>query len=177
MSASRPTVGADVLRTASWADDATRARTTGQAGTGWDLPLRSSRRGSLSSNACSPASAAPAPSRTVPGAAADCRRAAVLTTSPLTRHDGSPAPPVGTGTDAITSPHSTPTRTRSASGARPRAVATSLTPATMSMPARIARTASSSLARGSPKTASTASPMYFSTQPAWSSSAAPTRAK
>src|SRR5215210_644166 len=96
--------------------------------------------------ACSPATSAPA-------GAADCSRAAVLTTSPVTI----PSPSSGRASSATTaSPALTAAR---ASSPRSRIAAR------IARPDRTARSASSSCATGAPKTAITASPTNFSIVP------------
>ncbi len=87
----------------------------------------------------------------------DCRREAVLTRSPTTRPFSLPPGP----TEA--SPVRIPTR--SASSGEPWSEAILATLSTNSMPARTARSASSSLAVTAPHTAITASPMNLSTTP------------
>ncbi len=123
-----------------------------QAGTGLALPL------SARSPTCSKAIAPPAarrvasPTSTVPGFAADCSRAAVLTMSPAT------IPWFTAPSVTAASPVSTPAR---ASMPWPRTA----TASTSSSAARTARSASSSWATGLPQTAMTASPMNFSMTP------------
>ncbi len=126
------------------------------AGTGAALPFSvCSPAGSKAIDA-SAARIVASPTRTVPGAAADCSRAAVLTRSPATM-PSFVAPRV-----TAASPVSTPTRAWIPGPSPPTAVATS-------RPARTARSASSSWAIGVPQAAITASPMNFSTTPPWRS--------
>jgi hypothetical protein len=115
-------------------------------------------------SACSPASANPialsasrcvGPStRTDPGSAAVCTRAAVFSVS---RAIPSPPAPTVIATSPVTTPH------RAASPGAPTSAPSSATAATRSSPARTARSASPSAATGAPHTAITASPMNFST--------------
>jgi hypothetical protein len=104
------------------------------------------------------------PTRTVPGAAADWSREAVLTRSPATI----PWPIAPSVTAA--SPVSTPPRACSPGPSV-------CTASTSSSPARTARSASSSWATGAPHSAITASPMNFSTIPPCRSTTSRARSK
>ncbi len=105
---------------------------------------------------------------TEPTGAADCRRAAVFTTSPVTM----PSPRSGRAPSATTaSPVVTAARTASS---RPSSRNSSMV-SRIRRPERTARSASSSCATGAPKTAMTASPMNFSTVPPNRSMSALTR--
>ena len=95
------------------------------------------------------------PTSTVPGAAADWRRLAVLTMSPAT------IPWLVAPIVTAASPVKTPARAWIGCASSPSAG----TAATSSSAARTARSASSSWAVGAPQTAITASPMNFSTVP------------
>ena len=126
------------------------------AGTGAVLPLSSLSPAATNSTAGSAAMRVASPTSTVPGAATDWSRAAVLTMSPVTI----PWPSAPTLTAAA--PVSTPTRTASSTpSSRPSAG----TMSTSSRAARTARSASSSCAIGAPHRAITASPMNFSIAP------------
>ena len=99
------------------------------------------------------------PTATAIGGAADCRRAATFTASPVRK----PSPePGSTSRRTRASPVLTPTRTSTAWPAMPGRASTS---STRRRPARTARSGSSSCSVGTPKTATTASPMNFSTVP------------
>ena len=104
-------------------------------------------------------------SRISPGRAIDWMRAAVVIASPVRRRSPSAAMPPDTAT---TSPVASPMRTSRGSPS----AAASWSPDRIASAARAARTASSSWARGQPKTANTASPMNFSRVPSNRSTAA-----
>ena len=114
--------------------------------TGFGLPLSDSSKGSVIT-ASRTRFAVVSPSSTSPGAADCSSRAATLTASPMTKVSPS---------TATTSPVFTPIR-----ASRPR----SCTASRSSTAALTARSASSSVATGMPKTAITASPTNFSTVP------------
>ena len=98
------------------------------------------------------------PTSTCPGWAAACRRAAALTTVPVTS-----SWPVGELPTAA-SPDSIPIRTCSGRS-RPSSPPSRRTRSRIARPARTARRASSSCTCGRPNTAITASPMNFSGLP------------
>ncbi len=108
--------------------------------------------------------ASPAPTRTPLTGAADCRRAAVLTTSPATSASPSAA---FASSETSASPVLTAARISSPSSTSASRTASA---------ARTARSGSSSCATGAPKTAITASPMNFSTVPPKRSSSSRARA-
>ena len=118
-------------------------------------PSRRSVRGPRRRSARSRARNVASPTNTPSTGAADCRRAAVFTTSPATI----PSPDCG----------SAPTRDQRLTRVDPdrtwRSPPRSPTASWIARPARTARSASSSCATGAPNTAITASPMNFSTVP------------
>src|SRR4249919_3103213 len=161
-SSSRPTigVGGDV-------DGASRrSPTTSNAGTGSALPFSSSRCSSPHANRAPSARRVTPRTRTHPGDACDCRRAAVFSASPVAPYSTRPPPPIGPST---TSPVSMPTRM--ASG-RP---ASSSARSTIRSAARIARSASSSCVTGAPKSARIPSPARSLTVPPNASTASTIR--
>ncbi len=140
-------------RRSSARSEATRHAVTGRA-----LPFSGMSPCSSRTKACATPKAASGPSRVCPGGAAAWRRAAVLTTSPVTRQPDGPRV-------TTTSPVSTPSRTRTVPGSRPRLRSRRTVSSEMARAARTARTGSVSSARPAPKIAMTASPMNFSTSP------------
>ena len=102
-------------------------------------------------------------SRISPGRAIDWIRAAVVMASPVRRR----SPSRGAAAAATTSPVARPIRTSIGSLPMPR----SSSPVRIARAASEARTASSSCARGQPKTANSASPMNFSRVPSKRSTA------
>src|SRR6266511_801079 len=143
---------------------ASRAERATAAWTGADLPFSSSTCGSSHSNRASTSLRVAPPTRTVPGSAAVCRRAAMFTASPVAPYSTRfPAPTAPT----TTGPVATPTRTASGSTAQPRATSApySATSSAMARPARMARSGSSSCAAGAPNSASTPSPARSFTVP------------
>ncbi len=154
-SGSRPTNGPRCPERAVPARGATASAR--QARTGAALPL------SVLSPAGSNASASPTTWRvasstsTVPGSAAPWRREAVLTRSPVTI----PCP----SASSVTAASPVVTAPRAWSWPDSREANCVPTPATTSIAARTARSASSSWAMGVPHTAITASPMNFSSDP------------
>ena len=165
-SCSRPTNGVCVA--ASGCPTRLRASSARQARIGSAFPFASTL-------SCSPYAIAPSvvcivasSTMTDPTGAADWRRAAVFTTSPVTI----PSPRSGRAPSETTvSPVVTAARTAISS---PSSRSSSMVPRIRSA-ARTARSASSSCATGAPKTAMTASPMNFSTVPPKRSMSALTR--
>ena len=139
--ASRPIVGARSEPIASSRDRCARTPTTRKARTGVALPLNDSGATASISIASATASAVASPTRTVPGSAAVCSRAAVLTVSPVTR------PASGPSTAWTTSPVLTPTRSRRSLPSRSRRAPSRSTASTRARPVRTARSASSSRPR------------------------------
>ncbi len=131
-------------------------RSARHSATGSDFPLSVCSPEATYEIAASLARRVRSPTKTVPGSATDCTRAAVLTRSPATM----PCPVAPTVTAA--SPVTMPTRIAISAPTSPPSAATT---STSSSPARTARSGSSSRATGVPQTAITASPMNFSTVP------------
>ena len=135
---------------------ATAMRTASQAATGSDLPF--SRSGSSSTYSIDERVRrwVISPTVTEAGRAADCRREATFTGSPITVYP-SPTWP------ASTSPELIPTRSANSTPSIRSLI--SAIAACIARPARTARSGSSSCATGAPKTAITLSPMNLSTVP------------
>ena len=158
-SSSRPTIGVGAD-----ADGASRrSPITSNAGTGSALPFSSSRCSSPHANRSPAARRVTSPTRTRPGDACDCRRAAVFSASPVAPYSTRPPPPIGPST---TSPVSMPTRTDTES---------SSVRSTMRSAARIARSASSSCVTGAPNSARIPSPARSLTVPPNASTASTIR--
>ncbi len=152
-SSSRPTNGASRASLRLRPPRSATTRRARQAGTGAAFPLSACSPAGSKAIARDAARSVASPTSTVPGAATDWSREAVLTMSPAT------IPwlvaPEGDRRLAGEDP-GTGLRSRGpARGRRPRS----------SSAARTARSASSSCAMGAPQTAMTASPMNFSTVP------------
>ena len=130
------------------------------AGTGALFPFNVSGGTACACTAAPQSCTVSVPMNISPTPAAACRRAAVFTTSPMTR-----APPAGDCATTTASPESSPQRTRSTNPrSRSSPTFSSTSASTMSRAARTARSASSSWEVPAPKTA-IASPMNFSTTP------------
>ena len=127
-----------------------RSPTTSNAETGSSLPFSRAAAPHPTRTGRRPRRRVTSPTRTPPGGACDCRRAAVFSASPVAPYSIRPPPPIGPRT---TSPVSMPTRTDSVGGPPPPSVSR-----TMRSAARIARSASSSCVIGAPKSARMPSP-------------------
>ena len=159
-SSSRPTIGVGAD-----ADGASRrSPITSNVKTGSALPFSSSRCSCPHANRSPAARRVTSPTRTHPGDAFDCRRAAVFSASPVAPYSTRPPPPIGPST---TSPVSMPTRTRTTESSPVRS--------TMRSAARIARSASSSCVTGAPNNARIPSPARSLTVPPNASTASTIR--
>ena len=169
-SRSRPTIGVSTPSSPRTVGAPSAAASTGRATTGAALPLSVSVTGSPHEKSGSASRCVSSPTRTVPGAAWDCSRAAVFTASPSALYSTRPPAPIAPTT---TSPVSTPTRTPNPPTPQPRSTsaANCAMSSTIRRPARIARSASSSCATGAPNSASSPSPARSFTVPPKASTA------
>ena len=159
-SRSRPTIGTGAAGRSPMADVARRAS---HACTGASFPFATTGCAGRYSIEPRVPMYVSSPTSTAPTGDADCRRAAVLTTSPATKV----SPRSGLASSAtIASPVLTATRSWSPSSSAQSRTANA---------ARTARSASSPYVTGAPKTPMTASPTNFSTFPPWLSSSPRTR--
>ena len=163
-SSSRPTKGASRASLRLRPPRPATTRRARQAGTGLALPRRTWSPAGSKAIAREAARQVASPTSTVPAAATDWSRDAVLTRSPAT-------------IPWLVAPD----RDRGLAGEDPRprldGGPNALTASSSSRAARTARSASSSRATGAPQTAITASPMNFSTVPPYRPITSPARSK
>ena len=157
-SSSRPMNGVRTCRSTS-APKRLRSPMGRQRRSGSALPLTRTGSSSWYSARCLVARYVASDTIAPPIGATSCRRAAVLTTSPVTIPSAAAAEPATTSVSPVEMPIRT-ARSRPGFASFSSSIARSIAKAH-----RRPRSASSSWAAGAPKTATTASPMNFSTVP------------